>query len=144
MHLKSIIGENLYFKLQNAEWEGRKQMSYLSEYVYNKFKGKLTESSYSWDDFIQMTLDKIPSKENHFRTTITQIHEIVKNHPEHIPEGTYCYDKHTCPYWASNPFAGDQGSGICIFLNEYDSDEPGIPLLWDQVKSCGINEGDFE
>lgn len=59
-----------------------------------------------------------------------------------IPQGIYCYDENgRCPYWGRDPSRDRQESGFCTFLgiNDWD-DVPGIPLLWDEIKSCGINE----
>lgn len=62
-----------------------------------------------------------------------------------IPEGVYCYTivngkRVNCPYWGRDSSRPQQESGFCTFLNERDWDDiPGIPLLWDQVKSCNIN-----
>lgn len=69
-----------------------------------------------------------------------------------IPEGVYCYS-HTgeknelgmpklkvCPYWGQDLTKPKQANGFCTFLDIRDWDDaPGIPLLWDQVKECGIN-----
>lgn len=62
-----------------------------------------------------------------------------------IPEGPYCYTRVNgkqvnCPYWGRDADRPQQESGFCTFLGRNDWDEiPGIPLLWDQVKECGIN-----
>lgn len=73
-----------------------------------------------------------------------------------IPKGLYCYTrveedaslisgfsiKH-CPYWSSQPDQPIQESGFCSFLNRGDWQSEGISLLWDQVKECNVNLGDF-
>ena len=69
-----------------------------------------------------------------------------------IPEGPYCYTSlgvemtdrgpvikiKKCPYWE---YVGPQRAR-CNFLKVDDDDEDACGLLWDQVKECGINEGD--
>ena len=74
-----------------------------------------------------------------------------------IPEGPYCYiglsyEKgvlHTkvCPYFDHIEKGGSQSDGYCHYIEEGDSkldgtynEEGGCDLLWDQVKSCGIND----
>ena len=73
-----------------------------------------------------------------------------------IPEGPYCYtglsyDKgilHTrvCPYFDHIENGGSQSDGYCHFLEDGDSNLDGSDnldgcgLLWDQVKSCSIND----
>jgi hypothetical protein len=62
-----------------------------------------------------------------------------------IPEGLYCYTRVdgkyvNCPYWGRDDSKPEQESGFCTFLDIRDWDEgTGVPLLWDQVKTCGIN-----
>lgn len=60
-----------------------------------------------------------------------------------IPQGIYCYlNQKVCPYWGKNPKKPKQMNGYCRFLRV--SDWNGTDLLWDQVKSCGVNtEEDF-
>ena len=65
--------------------------------------------------------------------------------PNLIPEGTYCYTtvngkQVNCPYWGRDLSRDEQESGFCTFLGLKDwEDTCGVPLLWDRVKSCGIN-----
>jgi|APGre2960657404_1045060.scaffolds.fasta_scaffold44349_2 hypothetical protein len=67
-----------------------------------------------------------------------------------IPSGVYCYTyidgkQVNCPYWGRDPSRPQQESGFCTFLNLRDWDDiPGIPLLWDSIKECGINNGHEE
>ena len=69
-----------------------------------------------------------------------------------IPEGLYCYTGHgktfiCCPYWSKRIDKPEQENGYCSFLEHGDwmyGDGSGISLLWDQVKECGVNEGDWE
>jgi hypothetical protein len=83
-----------------------------------------------------------------------------------IPKGPYCYDENgTCPYLDYDDEKDEQESGYCWYLNEADWEvnetsivknvktgeestghQLGIPigLLWDQCKSCGINDVDEE
>lgn len=69
-----------------------------------------------------------------------------------IPPGQYCYSytdevnnngfpkRKPCPYWSIDLTKPDQGNGSCSFLNRNDwDDDAGVPLLWDQIKSCNIN-----
>lgn len=65
-----------------------------------------------------------------------------------IPEGIYCYGRDSngkrvaCPYWGKDSSKPEQESGFCTFLDIRDWDEGlGIPLLWDGIKSCNINNG---
>ena len=65
-----------------------------------------------------------------------------------IPEGFYCYTGwgdsfKPCPYWSRRENKPEQQNGYCSFLDRSDWQE-GLSLLWDQVKECGINEGDWE
>jgi len=79
-----------------------------------------------------------------------------------IPFGDYCYDKSgLCPYWSKIKSLPKQYNGYCSFLKKSDIDLSGetectnlktgeivngddmpfgVSLLWDQVKSCNINE----
>lgn len=77
-----------------------------------------------------------------------------------IPEGPACYtllgvDQQAdqslpririkrCPYWAAHPGKPHQMSGYCAKLKTGDWEDDGTILLWDQIKECGINEGDDE
>lgn len=86
--------------------------------------------------------------------------------PALIPAGIYCYrltggtvrrehvrdadgqlirvtpydapQREVCPYWSSVKNRPAQESGYCRFLGRGDWENPGISLLWDQVKECGI------
>lgn len=58
-----------------------------------------------------------------------------------IPEGMYCYDgDYCCPYWSMRDDKPEQDNGYCSFLKTGDWEHPGVGLLWDQVKECGVNE----
>lgn len=66
-----------------------------------------------------------------------------------VPEGPYCYNivrieppkiiTQTCPYWGCI-----SDFGYCKLLEVGDWMDNSSGLLWDQVKECGINEGDDE
>jgi hypothetical protein len=52
-----------------------------------------------------------------------------------IPHGDYCYDEHgVCPYW-SRVKRPDGEYGYCAKTGDED-----CVILWDQCKTCGINE----
>jgi hypothetical protein len=71
-----------------------------------------------------------------------------------IPRGMYCYEilevlpngggikTRTCPYWSFRADMPEQECGYCSYLEHGDWDEsiPGIGLLWDKCKECGVNE----
>jgi hypothetical protein len=62
--------------------------------------------------------------------------------PNKIPKGMYCYDANgVCPYWGLDTNRPTHENGFCTFIpmNDWDCNI-GIPLLWDQVKECGIND----
>ena len=60
-----------------------------------------------------------------------------------IPHGPYCYDENgVCPYWSRRDDKPKQASGYCAFLDSGDWEGPGIGLLWDQCKECGVNDED--
>lgn len=87
-----------------------------------------------------------------------------------IPEGMYCYAPmqgpspengwvfrvKPCPYWQRydeklhgplpenwSSMTEDGGPGAyCRYLKTGDWLDDGTWLLWDQVKACGVNEGD--
>ena len=72
-----------------------------------------------------------------------------------IPQGMYCYAPikfndadcsltiDVCPFWGSNHNKNQQENGFCILTGDCDWDEDsGFGLLWDQCKSCGINDPD--
>ena len=63
-----------------------------------------------------------------------------------IPKGIYCHDADMkpCPYWSLDKAHEYQNNGYCSFLEDGDWTDSGIWLLWEQIKECGINEGDFE
>lgn len=57
-----------------------------------------------------------------------------------IPSGIYCYDqKGCCPYFDSADNQPEQVNGYCWFLKKGDWDD-GIGELWDQCKTCGVND----
>lgn len=77
-----------------------------------------------------------------------------------IPKGPYCYEPiqapgvrgywfrgpipiRLCPYWSKDESKPSQMNGSCSYLgiNDWD-DSPGVSLLWDQIKECGINDDD--
>lgn len=72
--------------------------------------------------------------------------------PSLIVAGMYCYhgDK-VCPYWSCEVEYDDLDwlkvrpvrYGKCAFTGENDRDDKTSGLLWDQVKTCGIND-DFD
>ena len=80
-----------------------------------------------------------------------------------IPEGDYCYSRLdptdrsktvNCPYWSElqrteHPIKEGRittrpGCGYCDYLGKSDNDlkKEGyfMPLLWDQVKECGVKK----
>ncbi len=58
-----------------------------------------------------------------------------------IPKGPYCYDgKGVCPYWSINSKKPKQLNGHCSYLNQSDWEEDSVGLLWDQCKSCEVND----
>lgn len=74
--------------------------------------------------------------------------------PSVIPPGGYCYSiteapsaangfrlkTRTCPYWSSDLQRDEQEGGYCSYLKRGDWEGPGLGLLWDQVKECGVND----
>lgn len=70
-----------------------------------------------------------------------------------IPYGDYCYqivgeegegENHrlickNCPFLKKSRWHRDQNNGYCRLLKQGDW-QTGIGLLWDGIKSCGINE----
>ena len=68
-----------------------------------------------------------------------------------IPMGIYCHGKieehdagqllaKPCPYWSIDESKPAQNNGYCKYLKLGDWELNGFPLLWDQVKECGIND----
>jgi hypothetical protein len=73
-----------------------------------------------------------------------------------IPAGHYCYApgevkvgtdglpymKTTlCPFWSIDREQPPQNNGYCSYLEEGDWEGvEGFGLLWDQIKSCGVNQ----
>ena len=69
-----------------------------------------------------------------------------------IPEGNYCYKRIStnpetgtsnivcCPFWDRISDFPKQDNGYCHYMKKGDWQGKGIGLLWDQCKSCGINE----
>ena len=72
--------------------------------------------------------------------------EGIPKDPNLIPEGIYCYTRIggkqvNCPYWGRDYARPEQESGFCTYLDIRDWDDmPGVPLLWDSIKECGIND----
>lgn len=75
--------------------------------------------------------------------------------PSVIPDGTYCYSRGhiergedglpvmkavPCPYWSLDAGRPQQEGGYCAYLDMGDWEGPGIGLLWDQVKECGVRD----
>ena len=57
-----------------------------------------------------------------------------------IPKGPYCYDERgVCPCWGRSEHHPEQENGYCTYMLQRDWLDDGIPLLWDQVKCCGVN-----
>ena len=57
-----------------------------------------------------------------------------------IPPGPYCYYGDTlCPYWDRREDMPEQMNGYCSFLEVGDWEGPGLGMLWDQCKECGVN-----
>jgi hypothetical protein len=81
-----------------------------------------------------------------------QLIELRKAPEKHIPLGHYCYcnptwrpgtdiiDIDICPFWDSDDTKPEHETGYCHYLKIADWDEPGLGLLWDQCKECGIND----
>lgn len=82
---------------------------------------------------------------------------MINKDTSRIPVGSYCYtikavapdgtiSTDVCPYWSKRNDKPDQMNGHCSFLNRGDWDEsiPGVGLLWDMVKECGINDHPIE
>jgi len=63
-----------------------------------------------------------------------------------IPQGSYCYTRGAngefllCPFWSRVESQSEQQNGFCHYLKVGDWQHPGIGLLWDQCKECGVNE----
>lgn len=81
----------------------------------------------------------------------------MENKPiDDIPQGIYCYEIvdidysqnppivriKRCPYLSYRDDHPEQMDGYCEFLERGDWDGGG--MLWDGVKECGVNLGDFE
>lgn len=67
------------------------------------------------------------------------------NHCElYIPEGIYCHgmdDIHkVCPFWDVHPDIGPQECGYCHLTHDADWIGDSFGILWDQCKTCGIND----
>jgi hypothetical protein len=132
---------NLYSELEYIQYEADRTMKYIASSMYSKFKGEIIEYTElgKFDDWIESDLAKLPSLENKFWKIVDDIHVKVKDSPEKIPEGCYCYSgSGGCPYLTYNPFAGNQSSGVCLFLNISDCKD--LTDLWDQLKYCGIKD----
>ena len=75
----------------------------------------------------------------------SQLDAAIRLNSIDVPRGKYCYDfkdgvKRVCSYWGMDSSKELQQSGFCTLLNIHDWDElDGVPLLWDKVKECGIN-----
>ena len=76
------------------------------------------------------------------RKTQTRMRALKKEKGESvIPHGIYCYDeKGHCPYLDTINGKPGQMNGYCWFLEVGDWEESGGGLLWDQCKSCNIND----
>lgn len=100
---------------------------------------------YDYTNDIVNNLNKLCDSRNQYKKIIHDIHILVKDKPEFIPQNTcYCYGtgrRDPCPYWTLSPFDTSQSNGVCMFMNSFDSDDQG--LLWDQVKECGISDYDL-
>jgi hypothetical protein len=60
-----------------------------------------------------------------------------------IPRGDYCYDENgTCPFLTCWDEMGKQNNGYCNLLQKGDWHQNGTNLLWDQCKSCRINNSE--
>lgn len=137
-NLKTIISGQLPGKLQQLEYEAQERLRNMGVlYWQNEL------------EYINSEIDKVNKLKIKYTNIVNEIHEKVKNHPEFIPQNTiYCYTGFNstykcCPYWAKTPFEGIQNDGLCLYLNEYDS-EVGLGLLWDQCKSCTVSLGEYE
>jgi hypothetical protein len=71
------------------------------------------------------------------------------DHPE-IPKGDYCYTtvktenglavRKPCPYHGIDRNHGARKNGFCQFTGKTDwGEDDFFNLLWDWIKSCGIN-----
>ena len=73
----------------------------------------------------------------------------------HIPHGGYCYTikqitygknglptmhQNVCPFWDYDETKPSQMYGYCHYLHCGDWEDPGLGLLWDKCKECGIND----
>ena len=69
---------------------------------------------------------------------------LVKHCEMYIPEGMYCHsmnDIHSiCPFWDKHPDIGPQECGYCHLTHDADWIGDSFGLLWDQCKTCGIND----
>jgi hypothetical protein len=144
MKLSQIIGKNLERRFEHLKYECENKIADLGEMVYQNSKLVDGSDEYDYSDDIFELNQKLFIKQKEYEDLITEIHDIVKEHPEHIPNDIcYCYDQNgTCPYWTLSPFEVSQDNGVCIFMNYYDRE--GIGLIWDQVKQCGVNEEDLK
>ena len=95
-----------------------------------------------WAEDFQEIFEDFVSRIETLKKEIEELEKSIidnKNKPtKNIPKGgDYCYDKNgICPYFHIDPLELDQNNGVCLFLGERDSTYEGIPLLWDQIKSC--------
>lgn len=98
------------------------------------FKLALTNST---EPILKSILDVMNFQERYLDTKDTEC----------IPTGTYCHGKRgeqLCPYWAVAEDMPHQMDGYCDYLEKGDWElSAGHSLLWDQCKSCGINEEDY-
>lgn len=70
----------------------------------------------------------------------------------YVPSGFYCYSFKNnafgenefviCPFWGLNTSMETQSNGFCMLTGDCDWHEDSMGLLWDQCKSCGINDDD--
>jgi hypothetical protein len=86
---------------------------------------------------------KIPKeKQTDYNTAISYGVAVWELKQKLIPSGPYCYEgERLCPFWGRDHSKSEQESGFCTFLNIRDwEDAGGVPLLWDQIKTCNIND----
>lgn len=101
----------------------------------NSWEFKAWENGFEAQSLLDNPFDRVNEKLSKlFIEGFTAQGEDIKE----IPEGIYCYlNQKICPYWGKNPKKPNQMNGYCRFLRV--SDWNGTDLLWDQVKSCGVN-----
>jgi hypothetical protein len=82
----------------------------------------------------------------------TELAKLRRAPERHVPRGDYCYTRapqrdagdsfgiDLCPFWDSDDAKPSHENGYCHLLERGDWDAPGIGLLWDQCKECGVND----